>query len=52
MTNTMIIMNFRQRALAALQAELTELGREAWRISQRERTIRDEMTALEDMDED
>lgn len=35
------------RSLSILRAELVELGREAWRISERERTVRAEIEALQ-----
>jgi hypothetical protein len=34
-----------------LRAELLELGREAWRISERERAIRAEIEALREIEE-
>jgi hypothetical protein len=40
------------RSLAELLDELVELGREAWRISQRERAARAEIEALRAIEED
>lgn len=39
------------RSVPLLLAELVELGREAWRISERERAIRAEIEALRDCEE-
>ena len=39
------------RSLPTLLAELVELGREAWRISERERAIRAEIEALREIEE-
>lgn len=37
--------------LSMLRTELVELGREAWRISERERAVRAEITALQELRE-
>lgn len=37
--------------LSMLRTELVELGREAWRISERERAVRAEITALQELGE-
>jgi hypothetical protein len=51
MTNTeVVIANFRIRTIDSLMAELVELGREAWRVTQRERLVRDQITALQELD--
>jgi hypothetical protein len=39
------------RSVPTLLAELVELGREAWRISERERAIRAEIEALREIEE-
>ena len=39
------------RSLPVLLAELVELGREAWRIHQRERAVRAEIEALQEIEE-
>jgi hypothetical protein len=39
------------RSVPLLLAELVELGREAWRISERERAVRAEIEALRDCEE-
>jgi hypothetical protein len=39
------------RSLSLLRAELVELGREAWRISERERAVRAEIEALQEIEE-
>jgi hypothetical protein len=39
------------RSLSILQTELVELGREAWRISERERAVRAEIEALQKIKE-
>jgi hypothetical protein len=39
------------RSVPMLRAELLELGREAWRISERERAIRAEIEALREIEE-
>ncbi|HET9254472.1 MAG TPA: hypothetical protein VFO16_04630 [Pseudonocardiaceae bacterium] len=39
------------RTLPVLLAELMELGREAWRISERERAVRAEINALREIEE-
>jgi|SRR4051812_12149123 hypothetical protein len=39
------------RSLPVLLAELVELGREAWRIRQRERAVRAEIEALREIEE-
>ena len=39
------------RSVPMLRAELLELGREAWRISERERAIRAEIDALLEIEE-
>jgi hypothetical protein len=39
------------RSLPVLLAELVELGREAWRISERERLVRAEIEALRQIEE-
>ena len=39
------------RTLPILLAELVELGREAWRISERERVVRAEIKALYEAEE-
>jgi hypothetical protein len=39
------------RTLAVLLAELVELGRDAWRISERERVVRAEIKALYEAEE-
>ena len=39
------------RPLPILLAELVELGREAWRISERERAVRAEIEALREIEE-
>lgn len=39
------------RSLPELLAELVELGREAWRIDQRERAVRAEIKALREIEE-
>jgi hypothetical protein len=39
-------------SLPALLAELVELGREAWRITERERAVRAQIEALRDAEED
>ena len=39
------------RSLPELLAELVELGREAWRIDQRERAVRAEIKALREIQE-
>jgi hypothetical protein len=39
------------RSLTELLAELVELGREAWRIDQRERAVRAEIKALREIEE-
>lgn len=41
----------RTPSLPVLLAELVELGREAWRISERERAVRAEIDALYDAEE-
>jgi hypothetical protein len=47
MTNTQVkILDFRQRQLAQLRADLVELGREAWRITERERAVRSQIDLL------
>jgi hypothetical protein len=38
-------------SLPTLLAELVELGREAWRISERERAVRAEIGALREIEE-
>ena len=39
------------RSLPVLLAELVELGREAWRISERERAVRAEIDTLREIEE-
>lgn len=39
------------RSVSLLLAELVELGREAWRISERERAVRAEIEALREYEE-
>ncbi len=39
------------RSLSRLRAELVELGREAWRITERERAVRAEIEALQKIEE-
>ena len=39
------------RSLPMLLAELVELGREAWRISERERAVRTEIETLREIEE-
>lgn len=39
------------RSLPVLLTELVELGREAWRISERERAVRAEIEALREIEE-
>jgi hypothetical protein len=39
------------RSVPTLLAELVELGREAWRISERERAVRAEIEALREAEE-
>lgn len=39
------------RSVPTLLAELVELGREAWRISERERAVRAEIEALREIEE-
>lgn len=39
------------RSVPMLLAELVELGREAWRISERERAVRAEIEALRETEE-
>ncbi|MGH3972463.1 MAG: hypothetical protein ACRDS9_03945 [Pseudonocardiaceae bacterium] len=39
------------RSLSILRTELVELGREAWRISERERAVRAEIEALRKLEE-
>lgn len=39
------------RSLSMLLAELVELGREAWRISERERAVRVEIKALREIED-
>jgi hypothetical protein len=39
------------RSVPVLLAELVELGREAWRISERERAVRAEIEALRETEE-
>jgi hypothetical protein len=39
------------RSLSVLLAELVELGREAWRIRERERAVRAEIEALREIEE-
>jgi len=39
------------RSVPVLLAELVELGREAWRISERERAVRAEIEALREIEE-
>jgi hypothetical protein len=41
----------RVRSVPMLLAELVELGREAWRISERERAVRAEIEALREIEE-
>jgi hypothetical protein len=41
----------RVRSVPMLLAELVELGREAWRLSERERAVRAEIEALREMEE-
>jgi len=40
------------RSVPMLLAELVELGREAWRISERERAVRAEIETLREIDEE
>ena len=37
--------------LPVLRAELVELGREAWRITERERAVRSEISSLQEAEE-
>lgn len=39
------------RSVSMLLTELVELGREAWRISERERAVRAEIEALREIEE-
>lgn len=39
------------RSVPLLLAELVELGREAWRVNERERAVRAEIEALRESDE-
>lgn len=38
-------------SLAVLRAELVELGRQAWRITERERAVRAQINALREAEE-